>query len=37
VVGPPELERMDANVEAFRNAYPAVITTATYEVFAIDP
>lgn len=37
VVGPSELERMDANVEAFRNAYPAVITTATYEVFAIDP
>lgn len=36
VIGPPEMARMDPNVTAFRNEYPTVIKTDTYEVFAIN-
>ncbi len=36
VIGPPEMARMAPNVTAFRNAYPTVIKTDTYEVFAIN-
>jgi hypothetical protein len=36
VIGPFERDTMGANTDAYRSAYPAVIMTENYEVFAID-
>lgn len=36
VIGPPELDAMAPNVDAFRRAYDVVISTGGYEVFEID-
>lgn len=37
VIGPFERDSFGADLEAYRRAYPAVITTANYEVFAVGP